>query len=142
MTKLAVIIISFLLLQMNCQASYGEGYVLISHPDNPVEQLTSLEIKRIFLGKMKKWPNGSAIQVVVNINKEIHPHVTKKFFHKSPSQYSNYWKQILFSGKSMLPVFVKNDEDAKRYVGKYENTLSFISVNNYDNTLSKIVIVQ
>jgi ABC-type phosphate transport system substrate-binding protein len=142
MKKFIVIIASFLFLQMNCLASYGEEYVLICHKDGPVDTLTSQQVKRIFLGKMKKWPGGSSVDIVVNSNKDVHAQFTRAVLNKSPSQLSNYWKKILFSGRSMLPVFVKNDLDAKRYVAEHTNALTYIDVTSLDETLKQIVIVE
>ncbi|MCB2182107.1 MAG: hypothetical protein KQH63_08795 [Desulfobulbaceae bacterium] len=142
MKKITVIIMSFLSLLMSSQTAYGEEYVLISHKKSPVEQLTSQEVKRIFLGKMKKWPTGTSIQIVVNINKEVHSQFTGDVLKKSPSQFSNYWRKVLFSGKSMLPVYVKNDEEAINYVSNHEDAITYINIAHYDDTFKKIAIVK
>lgn len=142
MKKITVIIISFLFMQMNCLASYGEEYVVVCHKECPVDTLTSQEVKRIFLGKMKKWPDGSSIDIVVNSNEEVHANFTRSALSKSPSQLSNYWRKILFSGRSVMPISVKNDVDAKSYVAEHTNALTYIDVTSFDDTLKKIIVVE
>ncbi len=140
MKKMIAFIICFLFLQMNCPASYGEEFVVVCHQNSPVNKLTSKEVKRIFLGKMKKWPDGSSIDIVVNKNKEVHAQFTRDVLQKTPLQFSNYWRKILFSGKSVLPVFVENDVDAKSYLAEHSNALTYIEINSFDKTLKKIII--
>ncbi len=142
MRKSTVIIISFLLLQMNCPVSYGEEYVLVCHKECPVDTLTAQEVKRIFLGKKKKWADGSAIDIVVNANNEVHGQFTRTLLGKSPAQFSNYWRKILFSGRSMLPVSVKNDVDAKSYMTGHPNALTYVGVTSLDTTVKKLVVVK
>ncbi|MCP3890547.1 MAG: hypothetical protein GY702_17000 [Desulfobulbaceae bacterium] len=142
MKKLTVIIISFLFLQMDCMALYGEEYLVVCHKESPVDTLTSQQVQRIFLGKMKKWSDGSSIEIVVNSNKEVHAQFSRNVLNKSPSQLSNYWRKMLFSGKSMMPVLVKNDMDAKSYVAKHSNALTYIAITSFDPILKKIIVIE
>lgn len=142
MKNITVIIISFLFLQLSCLAAYGEEYVLVCHKECPVDTLTSQEVERIFLGKMKEWPGGSSVDIVVNSNEKIHVQFTRNMLNKSPSQLTNYWRKVLFSGRMMLPVLVENDADAKRYVVEHANAISYIGVTSLDTTLKEIIVIQ
>lgn len=145
MKKIIALIVTFLILQMQCFASFASPereFVLVCHKDCPVDELTSQDVKRIFLGKMKKFPDGSSISVVMNTEKMVHDRFSRTVLQKSPMQLSNYWKKNLFSGKSILPVFIKTDAEAMRFLSSHANTLSYISRENLDSSLKQIIIVE
>ena len=142
MQKSTVLIVSFLFLVTTCLVASGEEYVLICHKECPVDQLTPREVERIFLGKMRNWPDGSGIEIVVNSNEEVHALFTRNMLNKSPSQFSNYWRKILFSGKNILPVRVESDMDAQSYLLEHTNALTYINVTNLNNTVKKILVVE
>jgi ABC-type phosphate transport system substrate-binding protein len=142
MQKCTVLIVSFLFLLTTCLVASGEEYVLVCHKECPVDQLTAQEVERIFLGKMRKWPDGSGIKIVVNSNEEVHAQFTRNMLNKSPSQFSNYWRKILFSGKNILPVMVESDVDAQNYLLEHANALTYINVTNLNNTVKKILVAE
>lgn len=45
-------------------AANGEALVVVVHRGNPVEQLTTYEIGKIFRGETTQWPDGRRIQVI------------------------------------------------------------------------------
>ena len=137
-----MLIVSFLFLLTTCLVASGEEYVLVCHKECPVDQLTAQEVERIFLGKMRKWPDGSGIKIVVNSNEEVHAQFTRNMLNKSPSQFSNYWRKILFSGKNILPVMVESDVDAQKYLLEHANALTYINVTNLNNTVKKILVAE
>jgi len=107
-------------------------FIIIVHKENPVDELTPEEVKRIFLGKQATWPDGSPITIVMNTNDEIHEDFTREMLQKSPVQLSVFWKKILYSGTGMLPLAVKDDEAAKSYVGFHKNAIGYIAPDSLD----------
>ena len=115
-------------------------YILVVHKENPVERLTPLEVKDIFLGKKVKWGTDAPITLIMNTNEEIHEQFTRVMLQKSPVQLSVYWKKILYSGIGMLPLAVKDDEAAKSYVGSHKNAISYITEDALDRQVKKVEI--
>lgn len=115
-------------------------YILVVHKENPVERLTTQDVKDIFLGKKTRWGNDSPITIVMNTNEEIHQQFTRVVLQKSPIQLSVYWKKILYSGVGMLPLAVKDDEAAKSYVATHKNAISYINEDSLDRQVKKVEI--
>jgi len=115
-------------------------YILVVHKENPVDRISSQEVKDIFLGKKTKWGNDAPITLVMNTNEEIHEQFTRIMLQKSPVQLSVYWKKILYSGVGMLPLAVKDDESAKAYVGTHKNAISYITDDSLDRQVKKVEI--
>jgi ABC-type phosphate transport system substrate-binding protein len=77
--------------------------VIIANPAAG-EALSDAEAKKLFLGKLKKLPNGTKPVVVeyndgTDIRSEFHGVVTGK----SDSQLQAYWSKLVFTGKANPP---------------------------------------
>ncbi|MGY5450875.1 phosphate ABC transporter substrate-binding protein [Agarivorans sp. MS3-6] len=77
--------------------------VVIANPAGP-DALSKAEVKKLFLGKLKKLPNGKA-PVVIEYNEGDPLRVA---FHdvatgKSEAQLQAYWSKLIFTGKAKPP---------------------------------------
>lgn len=134
------ILAAALILQCGVSSALAAEYIVVVHPDNPVNSLTPQEAKRIFLGKKMKWADDEPITIVMNTNDEIHEKFTRTILHKSPIQLSVYWKKILYSGTGMLPLAVKDDEAVKSYIGFHTHAIGYISEDSMDKQVKKVEI--
>lgn len=132
--------ISLVFLVLVGQVSAETEFVVVVHKDNPVQSLTAAQVKSIFLGKERFWPDGSSITLIMNKNDDIHESFTRLMLQKSPAQLSVYWKKILYSGASMLPLAVKDDEAVKSYMGLHRNTISYVDVDSLDKQVRRIEV--
>ncbi len=110
------------------------------HKDNPIRRLPASKVKSIFLGKERMWPDGSPITLIMNKNDDIHESFTRMMLQKSPAQLSVYWKKILYSGASMLPLAVTDDEAVKSYMSLHKNTISYIDADSLDKQVRKVEV--
>jgi len=118
----------------------GPDFIVVAHKDNPVKELPAAQVKNIFLGKERFWPDGSAITLIMNKNDDIHESFTRTMLQKSPAQLSVYWKKILYSGASMLPLAVKDDEAVKSYMSQHKNTISYIDADSLDKQVRQVEV--
>ena len=135
------VIVWLLVLQPDGQARADSEFVIVVHKDNPVQKLTAKQVKSIFLGKERFWPDGSVITLIMNKNEDVHESFTRLILQKSPAQLSVYWKKILYSGASMLPLAVRDDEAVKSYMTLHLNTISYIDVDSLDKQVRKMEVV-
>ena len=61
------------------------------------------KLKKILLGKQKKWDDGTVIVLVMLEGGDTHGDFVKKFAGKSAKQFTNYWRKMVFSGKGKMP---------------------------------------
>ncbi len=116
-------------------------FIIVVHKDNPIKRLPAAKVKSIFLGKERAWPDGTPILLIMNKNDDIHESFTRLMLQKSPAQLSVYWKKILYSGASMLPLAVKDDEAVKSYMSLHKNTISYIDVDSLDKQVRKMEVI-
>lgn len=116
-------------------------FIIVVHKDNPIRRLPATKVKSIFLGKERMWTDGSPITLIMNKNDDIHESFTRMMLQKSPAQLSVYWKKILYSGASMLPLAVTDDEAVKSYMSLHKNTISYIDADSLDKQVRKVEVI-
>jgi len=116
-------------------------FAVVVHPEQSISALSGNEIKRLFLGKMKKWPGGNAVHLVINTAEPTQGLFTRKILHKTPRQLAVYWRKSLYSGRSMLPLFLADDQQVLDYVANHRDAVSVVSTQVVDQRV-KIVDIQ
>lgn len=121
--------------------SFAELAVIV-HPGNSLEAITKDELKRIYLGKSKEFPNGLPIAA---LDQEKESKEKKEFYKKvvgkSLSQVSAYWSRLIFTGKGVPPRVLSNDEELKIWVAFHPESIAYINAGNVDDSIKVIFTV-
>ena len=85
-------------------AEVSAGLVVIVHPDNPTDDLTPSQIKQLFLGKVKTFPNGQrALPVELKRGHLERLDFVDRLLNRSETQLKAYWSRLIFTGKGKPP---------------------------------------
>ncbi len=88
----------------NCTMSAADTDVIfICNRSVPFDSITKAEIKKIFLGQKLNWTPDREITFVIMRKVDIHKQFTKKYTKKSPNQFRNYWRNMIFTGRGRAP---------------------------------------
>lgn len=101
--------------------------MIIANPSVSAESLDPDAVKNIFLGKTAKWDNNDMVTIVVSENATIHKEFLEKYIKRTENQFTNVWRQNLFTGKGTQPVKVKTIEELVEYVAKTPGAVGYIS---------------
>ena len=111
---------------------------VIVHPSNGNE-LNKNYISRIFLGKKKVYPDGSAvIAVSQDENSPVRDEFVQKVVGKSVHQYRAYWAQLVFTGRGKPPKDVGRDDQVKKLVAQNPALIGFIDAASVDDTVKVV----
>ena len=102
--------------------------VVVTHKSVNTENLELKDIKKIFLGKKMYWDDNKKITLFILSKSPTHQEFLKKYLGKSENQFTNYWKQLLFTGKGMLPNRVTDDEMIAK-IKETEGAIGYIAAN-------------
>lgn len=81
--------------------------VVIAHAAVPVEQLTSAQLRSIFMMRQVMWPNNVPIRVFVLPNKApIHLAFVQQKLQLFPYQLERVWQKLTYSGTGTPPIEV------------------------------------
>ncbi|MCU4674272.1 hypothetical protein N7931_01385 [Catenovulum sp. 2E275] len=93
--------------------------VVIVHPDNPTETLSSSNVLDIYTGKLVAFPSGTAALPVDLSNKmPVKADFYQKLMGKSLSQMSSYWAKLLFTGRYSPPLVLDPPSQVIEYVSQ------------------------
>lgn len=114
--------------------------VIITNQNVPVSALDQTDLKQIFLGNKTSWDNGDAIIFVVQDETEASETFLKTYVKKSASQYNNYWKKQVFTGKGKAPESFSSEQDLVRFVSQTPGAIGYVSSGIDTGTTKKIAI--
>ena len=109
-------------------AANAEGtYAVIVNAANPVASLSSADVMNIFLGKKASWDDGKKIEFVTLKDGDANKDFLKDHVKKNPQQFKNYWKQMLFTGKGVIPPAYDTDAEVTGFVSQNPEVIGYVS---------------
>jgi len=107
--RLSVLLTLIFLLVLMSSLVQAEVVVVANNSVN-TDNLGLKDIKKIFLGKKMYWDDNQKITLFILKDSPAHKEFVRTYLGKSENQYTNYWKQLLFTGKGMMPQRVSQEE--------------------------------
>ena len=132
-------IIIFLMVVFFMGNSVHAEVLFIANKSVNEKNMSSREIKDIFLGKKKKWSDNTKIHFVILDNEKLHNDFLKTYIKKTTKQYDAYWKNMLFTGKGSPPKEFETTRELIEYVTATEGAIGYIdssSIAANVNTIS------
>ncbi|MBL4631748.1 MAG: phosphate ABC transporter substrate-binding protein [Paraglaciecola sp.] len=112
--------------------------VLVVHPSNSADLNKSL-VKRIFLGKEKKFSTG---QEAIPINQAPNTASRSSFdtdtLGRSSTQVAAYWSKLVFTGKGIPPKEVNSDAEVITLVAGNQNAVGYVDSNAVNDSVKSI----
>jgi ABC-type phosphate transport system substrate-binding protein len=118
----------------------AEESVLICNKDVPDSSLSKDEVEQIFLGRKTRWGNGQKINFVVMNGGEVHADFLKKYVSKTESQFTMFWKKMVFTGKGSMPKAVTTSEEVLKYVGETPGAIGYVPSPAANDTVKVISV--
>jgi len=123
-------------------SAWAADVVIIANKNVPENVLTQEVARNIFLGKKTLWDNGTKIIPVTLSDEKIHLAFLKMVVKKTPSAFSAYWNQILFTGKGIPPRIFENEKKLVRYVTITRGAVGYVPVGTDISDVKVIKIIE
>ena len=122
--------------------TYAE-LVVVVNPQNTLQSLSKEDVSRIYLGKNKNFPNGSAIETIdLHKDSQQREDFYRKVCGKSPSQIASYWSRLIFTGKGVPPRSLDTEAAAKEWIASHPNSMAYIDSANVDGSVKVVLRVK
>jgi ABC-type phosphate transport system substrate-binding protein len=112
--------------------------VVIVHPGNDAD-LNQKMVKRIFLGKEKKFSNGKE---ALPINQVPASNARGSFdtdtLGRSSTQIAAYWSKLVFTGKGIPPKELDNDAAVLAIVADNPNAIGYVDSTSVSDAVKVI----
>ena len=102
------------------------GEILIVNTGNGVAKVSKKTLKKMLLGKGKKWKGGEKVVLGTLTGGTIHEKFIKKYAGKTAKQFTNYWRKMVFSGKGKMPKSFESEDDLIAFVAENDGALGYI----------------
>lgn len=91
------------------------------------KKLTADEVRHIYLGKTSRWPNGDKIIICTLKDGEVHNKFMNQCLYKKSSHFTLYWKQLMFTGRGVMPISFEDEIQLIEFVKKTKGTIGYVS---------------
>jgi hypothetical protein len=127
---------------VSAEASPPPTYLVVVNPSNPATTVDRGFLEDAFLKKTTRWPNDDVIRPAdLASGSPVRRKFTEDVLKRSVDAVKGYWQQRIFSGRDVPPPEFDTDEEAIKYVLKYEGAVAYVSGNANLNG-SKVVAVR
>jgi len=101
-----------------------EAIVVIVNENNSTQEMSAREVRKLFLGKSRKLPDGSRALLVSN--ESLQSKFNKSALRKADSQVKAAWSRLQFSGRAKPPVEFGNPADVVKFVSANLNAIGYV----------------
>ena len=102
---------------------------VIGHAKFPAGSLSKADVAAVFLGKKGKI-GGTKVVLATLKGGNTHKAFLKAYVGKTPSQYRNYWKKLVFTGKAKAPKSFKSEKALAAFVAKTPGAIGYIAAGD------------
>ena len=112
--------------------------VIISHADSGFDRISKVELRKLFLGKLKELPDGSKAKLFEPSESESRSVFLKDVLRKSESNLSAYWARMIFSGKGLPPKSVNVEAQVISLVANTPHAVAYVDSKLLDSSVKVI----
>lgn len=124
--------------------AFGKDIAIIVNKDNPVDELSKIDLRRIYLSDTQKWADGKQILTLTLSSDAAERKVFQdKVLGMSNDELQKYMSDQEIKGKSVKPATVQKSSQAiQLFIGKVPMAIGFIYDDEFkdDGKIKKIKI--
>ena len=126
-------------ISVSCNADVS----VVVHPSSKIESLTTKQIKKLFLGRLRMLPNTDREAVVVDQGADSLPHkrMYSELVRMTPTNLKRYRAAYLFSGKGRLPITVEGNDQVKDFVAGSLSAIGYIDAASVDDSVKSVYLL-
>jgi ABC-type phosphate transport system substrate-binding protein len=118
-----------------CSSMAFADVAVIVHPSNG-DALDKDSISRLFLNKMKSFPNGTnAVPLALAEGQAATDEFNGKVLSKSASQLTAFWSKLVFTGKGQPPKALGSDAEVISAVAADPGAIGYVDAGSVDGSV-------
>ena len=100
---------------------------VIAHSSVQVSQVSSEELKGVFLETRTSLADGSHVEPVLLKSGDVHAAFVKQYTGKTTAALENYYRSLVFTGKGAMPKMLASDAEMVAYVKNTRGAIGYVS---------------
>lgn len=99
-------------------------------PSSDISALSTAQLRSIFLGKTRTWPDGTAIEVVLlEDSSPIHKKFCREALRVFSHQFRSNWNRKIYSGTGQAPTRVNTLSEMQSYIDQTTGAIGYRFIN-------------
>ena len=136
--RILLTIVSVLVLSI---PSNAQTVVIIVNSENPVLDISSEDLRNIFIADKSVWEDGNSIQLVDwKINDSIREQFYAKIVRKSTAVVRRGWVQKIVIGNIYPPSVLSSEEEIVNYVATHRWAIAYVGKKAMPLTVKTITV--
>lgn len=117
---------------------------VVVHPSNPLASLSEDDVRRIFMGRMRLFPDSGTSVEVVDQEESRPPFVGfySAVARLTPAKLKRQRASYLFSGKGRLPATLQDDAAVLEFVASHPGAIGYVSQESIDTRVKSVLMVR
>ncbi|VAW92144.1 hypothetical protein MNBD_GAMMA22-2375 [hydrothermal vent metagenome] len=130
-----------IILLLTSSMTVNAAIAVIAHPDVDDSGISRSVLAKIYLGKVKSYPNGvKVIPFDLPKKSSIRKAFYKTVVNKTDREINRYWSKLKYTGKGKPPKQIDSNRGVIKTVGQTEGAIGYIDAR-YVKFLKKSVKV-
>lgn len=122
-----LLLAAFMFASFAASGASAKDYVVIVNKSVPDDEVSSSELKNIFLAKKRQWSNAKKIKISLYRNNALQTNFLQTAIKKSRMKFEIYWKKLIFTGKASMPKRVSTESAIVAFVKSTPGAIGFVS---------------
>ncbi|MFQ5600069.1 MAG: hypothetical protein ACE5G2_05905 [Candidatus Krumholzibacteriia bacterium] len=116
---------------------------VVVNKSNPTNSLGMAEVRRIFLRKKQKWPDGSAIAVFERATENpVREQFSQLVLGKTPSQLRGYWLNMKLTRGLRAPRVCRSPSLLRHYLQRIKGGIGYMYEDKLDDTVKVVKLLE
>ena len=120
--------------------SQGSELAIIVNKANPTEEISSTELRKIFLAEQAHWPQGGSITIAMrDAGQEERAVVLQHICHMNESEFNRYFLQATFTGAVQTPPKRFSTATGIRdFVAAVPGAIGYVRINDLNGSVKPL----
>ncbi|HZS48033.1 MAG TPA: substrate-binding domain-containing protein [Blastocatellia bacterium] len=121
---------------------FQDNLAIIVNKSNPIDNLSSIELRKIFMGERKTWSNGKRVTIVMRDEGQPEREaVLKAIYHMRDRDFNNYFMHAAFTGDATeAPKTLSSASGMLKFVFNVPGAIGYARVGEVNDTVKVIRI--
>jgi ABC-type phosphate transport system substrate-binding protein len=122
------------------ETALEQSLAIIVNQSNPVDNVSSQDLRTIFLGERSHWPNGRRITLVMlEPGQPERKAVLRTVYHMTESDFNRHFLQGLFTGEVFVsPKTLASPVGVRKFVFNVPGAIGYVRADDVDATVKVI----
>jgi ABC-type phosphate transport system substrate-binding protein len=125
---LAIVVPALALSAPASRADDVTGYRVVVHPSNAADTISRRQLSDVYLKKVTRWPDGSAVHPVEPPENSVtRAYFLSEVLGKSAFAVRTFWNKRVFAGRDTPPVEKRSDEEVLAFVRATPGAIGYVA---------------